>query len=300
VPSLEAAYWTGRYCRRHRIPFIVDLQDLWPEAFRMVLKAPVIDAVLFSPFSWMAKQIYRSATTLIAVSQTYLEVAVSACSMRPAAFVVFLGTDLDVFDQHAQQNPVSRPVGEVWVTYVGTLGASYDINVVTDALALLESRGRNDIVFKVLGDGPQMEAYAAYARRRGIKCDFKGRMKYGEMVAHLEASDLAVNPIVAGATGSIINKHGDYAAAGLPVVNTQESPEYRSLLREFNCGLNCAPGDHMEVADAIAKLLDDPELAETMGRNSRRMAEAKFDRRQTYEQIVNAVCHSAVANIPQR
>ena len=43
------------------------------------------------------------------------------------------------------------------------------------------------------------------------------------MVGMLGVCDIAVNSISKGAAQSIINKHGDYAAAGLPVVNTQES-----------------------------------------------------------------------------
>lgn len=55
---------------------------------------------------------------------------------------------------------------------------------------------------------------------------------YPEMCGRLVACYIAVNPITHGAAQSIINKHGDYAASGLPVVNTQECEEYRNLVGE--------------------------------------------------------------------
>jgi len=105
-------------------------------------------------------------------------------------------------------------------------------------------------------------------------------------VGSLRNCDIAVNPIMKGAAQSIINKHADYAAAGLPVVSTQECPEYRALLDEFNCGINCPPEDTQAVADALEGLLRDPALRKRMGENSRRMAQERFDRKHTYQQII--------------
>lgn len=290
VPSLEAAHFAASYCREKGIRFVVDIQDLWPEAFKMVLKAPYLTDLLLSPFTWMARRIYQSASCLVSVSHTFLDVALRYCVKAPPSQVVYLGTDLAAFDDYCRRSSVAKPADEVWVTYVGTLGASYDINLVSDAIALLRGRGRKELVFKVIGDGPRRDEFERYARSLDVACDFKGRLSYPEMVGMLQASDIAVNPIVAGSQGSIINKHGDYAAAGLPVVNTQESAEYRRLLVEHECGLNCASGDAVEVAAAIERLAGDQPLAGSMGRNSRRLAELKFDRARTYPDILDAVC----------
>ena len=88
---------------------------------------------------------------------------------------------------------------------------------------------------------------------------------------------------------SIINKHADYAAAGLPVVNTQECKEYRDLLERYGCGINCDVESAEQVADAIQELIENPDKRKRMAANSRRMAEECFDRRNTYQQIVKAI-----------
>ena len=84
-------------------------------------------------------------------------------------------------------------------------------------------------------------------------------------------------------------KVGDYAAAGLPVVNTQECPEYRELVERYNCGINCPVGQWEPVAEALERLMDDEKLRLEMGKNARRLAEDWFDRDKSYEKIADFV-----------
>ena len=126
------------------------------------------------------------------------------------------------------------------------------------------------------------EMFMAKANDLGIQCTFTGKLPYGEMCAQLVLCDIAVNPVVAGSAASIINKHADYALAGMPVVNTQESEEHRNLLVEYNCGINCQPGNAGEVAKAIRTLAENNELRLSMRANARKMGIDRFDRSKTY------------------
>ena len=115
--------------------------------------------------------------------------------------------------------------GEVWIGYAGTLGTSYDLPLVFDAL---RKTGISNLRFIVMGDGPMMEKYMGDAR--GLNVTFTGRVPYDQMCGALCACDMVVNPIVGTSVASIINKHADYVACGKPVLNTQESAEYRKLV----------------------------------------------------------------------
>ena len=54
------------------------------------------------------------------------------------AEVVFLGTDLNVFDNYVKTSPkVRKGKSEIWIGYCGTLGSSYDIKIVIDALNII-------------------------------------------------------------------------------------------------------------------------------------------------------------------
>ena len=117
-----------------------------------------------------------------------------------------------------------------------------------DAVKRLYESGVRGFSFQVFGDGPKMKEFQAHAE--GMPIHFWGRLLYSDLIGYAKNGDIAVNPIVKGAAQSIINKHADYAAAGLPVVNTQECQEYRNLLESYGCGINCEVESSEQVAKA--------------------------------------------------
>ena len=48
IPDNQLASTAARHAKKAGIPFIIDVEDLWPEAMRMVLDVPVVSDVLFS------------------------------------------------------------------------------------------------------------------------------------------------------------------------------------------------------------------------------------------------------------
>lgn len=285
VPSLDAAKVAAKYAQKNNIPFIVDIQDLWPEAFQLVFNIPVVKDIVFAPLKITADKVYKAADRLVAVSDTYLKRGMAVNTKDSKGLCIFLGTDLTDFDEIRNACP-EKSDDKFSVAYAGTLGHSYNITIIIDALKMLQEKGYEDIVFNVFGDGPLMADFKTYAESQKVNCIFHGRLDYKEMVWRLCRCDIAVNPISKGAAQSIINKHGDYAAAGLPVVSTQECPEYRNLLDEYNSGINCECENTKAVAEAIEKLYLSEELRKEMGNNSRKMAEERFDRRNTNKKIV--------------
>lgn len=283
VPSIDAAYITAKYCVKNKIPYLVDIQDLWPEAFQLVLKHMDF---LFTGMRKKVDYVYKNANKVVAVSETYADRADLVREDAKNTFCVYLGTDLEVFDNYPI-HPVEKKENEVWIIYIGTLGSSYNINIVIDAVRLLYESGLRGFSFQVFGDGPKMEEFQV--RAEGLPVHFWGRLLYSDLIGYAKNGDIAVNPIVKGAAQSIINKHADYAAAGLPVVNTQECQEYRNLLESYGCGINCEVESVEQVAKALQELIENPEKRMQMGANSRRMAAERFDRRNTYQQIVRAV-----------
>lgn len=119
-----------------------------------------------------------------------------------------------------------------------------------------------------------------------MDCQFTGRLEYEKMVGLLCSCDIAVNPIKKGSAGSIINKVGDYAAAGLPVINTQENNEYRNLVEEYKIGFNCENNNSNDLAEKINILWNDEKSRKEFGNNNRKLAEKKFNRNRTYNEIV--------------
>ncbi len=291
VPSLDFAYEAARYAEDHGIRFVVDVQDLWPEAFEMVLHIPVLSRLAFAPLRMRANAIYRRADRVVAVSRTYADRALQVNSKTQHGSTVFLGTSLSRFDSfRGEQFPVEKQAGALWLGYVGTLGHSYDLPTVFKAMHLLKDRPCYErLKLVVMGNGPLRSKFEQQAQSLGLNVHFTGNLPYPVMVSGLTKCDIALNPIRRGAAQSIINKHGDYAAAGIPVLNTQEAPEYRELVEEYGMGINCPCQDPKALAEAIEALAGSEARRMTMGEGARRCARERFDRTFSYIAIVDAI-----------
>lgn len=297
VPSLEVGDLITKHANKHNVKVVIDIQDLWPEAFGMILSTPIIRELIFYPLQLKANRIYSRADEIVAVSQTYVRRALKCNSRCQKGHYIYLGIELDKFDHYSiEPNYLPKKENDIWIVYIGTLGHSYDLISVMDAIALIQKSGNHDISFQVIGDGPRRKEFEDYARRNGIHGVFTGKLDYSDMVKRLCKCDIAVNPIVKNSAATIINKHADYAAAGLPVVNTQESLEYRRLLEKYQGGLNCEQGNTQDLADKLTALIIDKKARIQMGDNSRRLAEERFNRNKTYLKIVEIIKDDKIKN----
>lgn len=286
VPSLDFAKEAVKFANKKKIRFIIDIQDIWPEAFRMALNIPIISSIIFFPMKKKADYIYSHSDEIIAVSETYVERALKVNKKVKQGTSVFLGTNLDFFDKCARENKITYKDDLVRIAYIGTLGTSYDIKGVISAIRLLNEKGYKNIRFIVMGDGPLKESFEKFAKENNIDCFFTGRLDYPKMVGLLCSCDIAVNAIIQNATQSIINKVGDYAAAGLPVINTEKCQEYRDLIDKYNAGFNCDNDNVIDMSNKLEKLINNKPLRKSMGKGNRKLAEEKFNREKTYCNII--------------
>ncbi|KAB1947142.1 glycosyltransferase family 4 protein [Brevibacterium linens ATCC 9172] len=284
VPSLEVARAAAEFAAKNDVRLVVDVQDLWPEAFELVLRPHWAGRRMLRPLRRTAERIYRAADAVVTVSETYSNRVSAARGDDDEVTTVYLGTDLRTFDGFGPTRPVDD--GYIELAYIGTLGHSYDLPTVFDALRLLKRQGLR-MRLHVMGTGPFENQWRRDAADLSAEVIFYGSLEYSEMVARLRGCDIAVNPIVPGAAQSITNKIGDYAAAGLPVVNSQECQEYRDLLAAYGAGISCEQTAD-SIAAALVRLSNDRNLAERGG-GSRRMAEERFDRGVTYERLSGVV-----------
>lgn len=289
IPSLDIAKVTAKFAKKNNIKFIIDVQDLWPEAFKMIFNIPILSSLIFLPMKLKANYIYKSADSIVAVSDTYLARALKVNKTYKNAISVFLGTELSYFDKCRSESKLEKEEDCIQAVYIGTLGHSYDIITVIDAISILNNIYKNNIKLVVMGNGPLREKFENYAKIKKINYEFTGNLDYDKMIEKLCNCDIALNPINKGAAQSIINKVGDYAAAGLPVISTQECEEYRKLIEKYNIGFNCTNGDSRDIANKIEILFKNKNLRETMGYNNRKLAEEKFDRKKTYINIINII-----------
>ena len=289
LPTYTAGRLVGKWCNKNDVKYIVDVQDLWPEAFKVAVKNSFLQQA-FLPMEWIANAAYKTADYVIGVSDTYRNRALKVNKKCKEGLTVFLGNNGEKFDIAKEKYRICKPDDELWIAYIGTMGFSYDINLAIDAIKLVKvSKLSKKVKFVAMGNGPLLDEYKKHAEESDIDFEFTGSLPYEIMVGKLCSCDAVINCLRPGAAQSITNKVGDYALSGLPVINTQENPEYRKLVEATQCGINCECGNAEDVAAAIVKLVESPELRKQMGEAARQLGKDKFDRRCSYARIVEAV-----------
>ena len=282
IPPNDVALAAAEYAKEKGIPFVADVNDLWPEAMRMVLDIPVVSDILFYPLQRDAEKVYRLVSGVIGTSDEYRDRPFRNQQRNIPKRTVYVGNELSVFDEGAEKNQeeVFKGEDEFWVTYAGTIGTSYDIKTMVLAAEELANRGMPNIRIKILGGGPMKEELRSMADVKQIfNVEFVGYAPYEKMAAYLKKSDVLVNSFVKKAPQSIVTKIGDYLAAGRPMINTCMSPEFRAKVEHDGFGVNIMPEDVKILADAIEDFYEDPEKCKEMGEKARKIVLSQTKKR---------------------
>ncbi|HJD39334.1 MAG TPA: glycosyltransferase family 4 protein [Candidatus Blautia stercoripullorum] len=292
IPPNDVALAAAKYAHDRGIPFVPDVNDLWPEAMRMVLDIPVVSDILFYPLKRDAEKVYSLVSGIVGTSDEYRDRPLKNQKLDVPKKTVYVGNEIAEFDKGVSQYgpEILKKGEEFWVTYAGTIGTSYDIRTMVLAGKELLDRKMDNIKIKILGNGPLKEELEKLAKDQGCRnVEFLGYVSYPEMAAWLAKSDILVNSFVKKAPQSIVTKIGDYLAAGKPMINTCMSPEFRTKVEKDGFGINILPEDPRILADAVADLYKDPEGRKRMGRKAREIAMEQFDRPQSYKKIIELI-----------
>lgn len=290
IPPNDVAREIGKCAHKYGIPFIVDVNDLWPEAFRVALDVPVLSDIFFAPFYKQAKATYQLADAIVGTSQEYRDRGVRDARSGIPNEVVYVGNQLAEFDAGVAKNAVliDKPAGEIWVSYAGTLSACYDLETLVKAIGMVQ-KTHPEVKLQILGDGAERDNLKAVVQSTGAGVTFHGYLPYDKMAAWLSRSDITVNSLVEKAAQSIVTKIGDYLAAGKPMVNTSMSAEFRAKVESDGFGVNVRPGSPDKLAAAVTALVEDECHRKQMGEAARKIAEEQFDRPHSYMKTVKLI-----------
>ena len=179
--------------------------------------------------------------------------------------------------------PAGGPsAGPLECVYAGSLEAGQDIEILPAAARQLSAKGVAATIH-VAGSGKQeavlrRAADAATGSCRMVVHGLLGREEYVRLLARCEVGLSCVKP---ESMVAMPYKAGDYAAAGLAIVNSLPG-ELAAMLERYDAGVGYTAGDAGSLAAAIAGLAADRGRLMAMRQAARRMAERELDREKTY------------------
>jgi glycosyltransferase involved in cell wall biosynthesis len=274
-PPLPGAWAAAAAARARRIPFVLDVRDLWPAAAAAL--GELSNERLLALFERGERWIYRTAAAVTATTGPFCR-HIDAIAGRDISVHLPNGA-LDAL----LKLPTAAPeTGAFTVGYAGNMGIAQGLGIVLDAAAILRDRGVSDVRFRLVGTGPvERDLRAQAAARRLTNVTFEEPIPVDRIGVFLQSVHALLIPLRAHALlGDFIpSKLYDAMAVGRPAI-VAAGREAAELVERTGCGLVIPPESGSALADAIQRLAANPELSEALGAAGRGAAPALVRSRQ--------------------
>lgn len=165
--------------------------------------------------------------------------------------------------------------GKTVFLYVGTHAYYHGLETLLDAATLL--RGRTDIAFLLVGDGPERGRLRQLARDRGLEQVVFGDSPYEEMsrLYSIAYASVATLRAMSVAKDMRLSKIFPSLSCGVPVVYAGEG-EAAALIEKERCGIAIRPEDPEALAKGIADLASDQSVRDRLGTAGRTFVESEY------------------------
>ncbi len=170
----------------------------------------------------------------------------------------------------------AAPRNDAPVLFAGRFVEKKGVALLIEAVRRLQAEGRN-VPLALIGDGPIAdELRRAAAPLRQV--EFPGWLPNAELRRRMRGALAVCVPSVAAADGDaegLPNVVLEAMAAGAPVIGSRHAGIAEAIEHEHT-GLLVPPGDAPALADALRRLIDQPDLRQRLGRAARTAAEERF------------------------
>lgn len=275
---LFAVYGAYRLSKKYRVPFIMEVRDLWPKT--------LIDMGIskWHPFilllGCLERFLYRKADKIISnlpYAYEYIEKFVS----HDKVVWISNGVDLKMIPYY-----IKEPSLRFIVSYTGSLGIANNVKLLIDAAERLKNY--TDIVFKIVGDGTEKNSLKALVSAKKLdNVIFENFMPKDQVFKTLLESDvlyfnLKDSPVFNYGISS--NKLFDYMAVGRVVIFSAKAKN--NLIEDAQAGVSIVP-DNLDLL--VKTLLDIYHLPYqtrvSMGKNGREYIKMNY----SIENLVNTL-----------
>jgi glycosyltransferase involved in cell wall biosynthesis len=164
------------------------------------------------------------------------------------------------------------PAGVPCILYLGSLNKVRGLDFLLRTMVRVRASVPSARLYVVgRGDHPEDEAFlSSEVARLDLQSAvvFVGQLPQPEAMRYVREADVCLSPIpTAMLRAASPTKLVEYMAMGKAVV-ANDHPEQKRVIEESGAGY-CVPYEEQPFADAIVKLLQDPQAAQSMGRRGR-------------------------------
>jgi glycosyltransferase involved in cell wall biosynthesis len=205
-------------------------------------------------------------------------------------FVVGNGTDIEQFvpmDKANARAALGFVPDILYVGFIGNLAKWQGVSTLLQSAAPVVAAVPN-VKFLIGGSGPELEPLKRLAKELNIEESviFSGDVPHGRAPTYINCFDVGVAPFIVERNqriGLSPLKIRDYAASGVPIVASRIAG--LEMVEEQGIGFLVEPENPETLAEALIKLLQDPQMRHEMGQRARAFAERELSWCKVAEEI---------------
>jgi len=263
-------------------PWVLEIRDLWPESIMAV--GQVINPMLIRCLQGLETFLYKRADHIISLTRSFKQHIAKRGISGERISVLTNGVDLEHFQPVSKKDFILRGNGHTElaekfvISYVGTHGMAHGLETVLLAAEIL--RPYDNILFLLIGDGAERESLLNKRDKAGLENVLMLPQQPKEkMPEFLALSDACMVLLKNRDLFKTVIPSKIFEAMGMerPVI-LGVTGESKGIVEAAGCGICIEPENPQQLADAVLKLFNDPELAAGMGRNGRQCVIAAYNR----------------------
>ena len=280
-PPLFLGYSALYLSRRKKARLIFNVSDLWPESAEKL--GVVNNRFLLQQAYKLEEKLYKRSVLVTGQTQGICE---SIRTRFPGVRTYWLpnGVDLSFYDPDRIQKGKWRKgngykENDIIFLYAGIIGIAQGLDVILKAAERLKTESQ--IQFVLMGAGPEKERLLQLKTELGLKnVQFFEAVPKSEMPFILKDVNAAIIPLrkLELFLGAIPSKIFESLAMRLPLILGVEGEAKQLFIDTALAGIAFTPEDHDQLAHAVKKLLNEPELSDLMGDRGRKYVIEKFNR----------------------
>jgi glycosyltransferase involved in cell wall biosynthesis len=252
-PHIFAALASQQVAQRYKIPFVMEIRDLWPQSF---IDLNILPA--YHPFiivlSIIERYLYKKASKIVTLLPNSLQYLVNLGVKEDDIIHIPNGVSLDLVKQQPEHPQICDTFT---VMYAGAHGHANSLDTVLDAMAKIEAKNpHTNIRLHLIGNGaekPRLQKRAQDEKIQNVK--FFNPVPKTEIYNILKTADCFLMPLLDSPVfywGVSPNKLFDYFAVARPVIFAVNSPF--DLVAEAEAGISIPPNNSQALADAMGEL----------------------------------------------
>ncbi len=252
--------WAGALVAKvRRLPFILEIRDIWPAS--IVAVGAMQENALVRFLQYLEHKMYAMADHIVTVGECYSKALRDRGVPSEKMSVIMNGVDPDVFRPQDPDADLKHKLGlngEFVCSYVGTVGMASGLGVVLRAGKLLEEMNRRDTKFMIVGDGAIRADLQAEAVRMGIRnVIFAGLQPKGMIPKYLSIADACLIHLRRSDVFESVMPSKIFEAAGMakPIVIGVRGFAEQFVLKA-GAGVVIEPENERELVDAVLQLAD--------------------------------------------